>query len=240
LMKPCLVALIAGAAAVEGFSTAPLFNNGAAATKAACGPTMALSDGQMSRRAAVFTTLLGLPAAANAQFGIPLPSALRDAASRGGKRAGKVADPEADEASAESKTDAIAAKKAEREAAKAAKAAEKAAAKAAKSAPKDEPADEQPKAVDKKSKAQKKAEAKEAKKKEKPAPRVKEAPPQATEKPAPRVKEAPPQATAPDPKIEKVEKAGASGKEDGRFKDAKIDSLEEKLKKRAELKIITK
>lgn len=47
-------------------------------------------QGQMSRRAAVFTTLLGLPAAANAQFGIPLPSALRDAASRGSKRAGKV------------------------------------------------------------------------------------------------------------------------------------------------------
>lgn len=29
-----------------------------------------------------------------------------------------------------------------------------------------------------------------------------------------------------------------AGKEDGRFKDAKVDSLEEKLKKRAELKII--
>ena len=151
---------------------------------------------------------------------------------------------------------------AEREAAKAAKAAEKAAAKAAKSAPKDV-ADEETKAVEKKSKAQKKAEAKEAKKKE---------------RPAPRVKEAPPQATAPEPKIEKVQKAGATGrqkkpwlthvflsahsvvdlyldqgaarhscnwrgdagKEDGRFKDAKIDSLEEKLKKRAELKIITK
>jgi hypothetical protein len=28
----------------QGFSTAPLFNDGAAATKAACGPTMAMSD----------------------------------------------------------------------------------------------------------------------------------------------------------------------------------------------------
>lgn len=28
----------------QGFSTAPLFNSGAAATKAACGATMAMSD----------------------------------------------------------------------------------------------------------------------------------------------------------------------------------------------------